>query len=265
MGRVTETVQTVNSAIRTLLILVVTGVLGTAGFLFYERVNEDSRELAAKEQELTSARATINEQTLQIQQLGSQVAEQAKEIERLDMALNLLKVDQRLARLEVVDQKRSEEDEDEVLETTVRFTELTPDGDPIGTGREFTVKGDVVYIDNWVVKFEDKFVEQADLARGTSLTLFRRIFGEYQSPNEGFQIDEVGSQPQAYASGGIPSDFEQNIWDQFWTFANNRELAQEQGIRAAHGEAVSIKAEEGKSYRVVLRASDGLSIVPEEG
>ena len=39
--------------------------------------------------------------------------------------------------------------------------------------------------------------------------------------------------------------------------------ARELGIRAAHGQAVSIKTQKGKSYRILLRASDGLSIVPD--
>ncbi len=58
------------------------------------------------------------------------------------------------------------------------------------------------------------------------------------------------------------TEFEKEIWDNFWTIANDPGLAEKKGIRAAHGEAVSMKAEKGKSYRIVLRASDGLSIVP---
>jgi hypothetical protein len=44
---------------------------------------------------------------------------------------------------------------------------------------------------------------------------------------------------------------------------NDEQKARDLGIRAAHGQAVSIKAQKGKSYRVLLRASDGLSIVPD--
>ena len=53
------------------------------------------------------------------------------------------------------------------------------------------------------------------------------------------------------------------IWSQFWEFANDREKAASKGIRAADGEAVSIKTQPGKTYRIVLRASDGLSISPD--
>ena len=68
----------------------------------------------------------------------------------------------------------------------------------------------------------------------------------------------------AYSRGGVPSEFEKQIWSDFWNIANDEAKAKELGIRAAHGEAVSIKAEKGKTYKVLLRASDGLSIAPDE-
>ncbi len=129
--------------------------------------------------------------------------------------------------------------------------------------KDFRINGDVVYIDNWVVKFDDKYVERAEIDRSTSLVLFRRIFGENQTPNDGFAIDAVGSRPQAYGSDNQMSDFEKKIWDEFWTIANDEAKAKELGIRAAHGEAPSMKLQKGKSYKVLLRASDGLSITPD--
>ena len=86
----------------------------------------------------------------------------------------------------------------------------------------FRIQGDVVYIDNWIVKFEDKYIERRRFERSTSLVLFRRIFGESQPPNEGLLIDEVGSRPQAYGRGNQMSDFEKQIWDEFWTIANDK-------------------------------------------
>jgi hypothetical protein len=59
------------------------------------------------------------------------------------------------------------------------------------------------------------------------------------------------------------NDAEREIWGKFWEYANNPELAGQAGIRAAHGEAPSIKLMPGKSYRVSLRASAGLEIAAE--
>ena len=187
-----------------------------------------------------------------------------EKIARLDTALRLLKVNHRLARLTAVDQTLDTSGEEDQLYSIVEFEELNDDGQPIDEPRQFRIKGDVVYLDNWIVKFDDKYIEQSDLDRSTSLVLFRRIFGEFQNPNDGYLIDESGVRPTAYARGGRMSEFERKIWNDFWNIANDPAAARDLGIRAAHGDAVSIKVQKGKSYRVMLRASDGLSIVPEE-
>jgi hypothetical protein len=174
--------------------------------------------------------------------------------------MRLLKVDHRLAQLTVLDQQRDPAS-DRVI-SRVRFVEVDDRGEPIDEAREFDVEGDVVYIDHWVVKFDDRYVEQADALRSASLVLFRRLFGEYQEPRDGFSLDRTGARPTAYAGGTAPTDFEEQIWDDFWMIANDPSRAASLGIRAAHGEAISMKVEPGREYRLMLRDSDGLSIVP---
>ena len=113
-----------------------------------------------------------------------------------------------------------------------------------------------------MVKFADEFVEQANLDRSTSICLFRRLFGEHQEPYQGYTLDQVESRPNVYGRDGMVSDFEQQIWSEFWEFANDPTRAAEKGIRAAHGEAVATRLRPGQTYRVLLRASDGLTIQP---
>ena len=60
------------------------------------------------------------------------------------------------------------------------------------------------------------------------------------------------------------TDLEKKIWGDFWNIANNEKMAHELGIRAAHGGAVSMKVQKGKTYRVIMRSTGDLSIVPEE-
>ncbi len=126
-----------------------------------------------------------------------------------------------------------------------------------------TVEGDVVYVDAWVIKYADQLVESGDPLRSTSVCLFRRIFGEYQQPTEGFALDPAGSRPSVYSQGGEISPMERDLWANFWEYANNPAKAKKAGVRAAHGEAPSIRLQVGKRYRVELRASGGLSIVPD--
>jgi uncharacterized protein YneR len=267
MGKVVETVQTINSAVRTFIAVVILGGAGIGGYAFYSKYSERDRELRETSKALTSAKLELDSAKTelaskieQVKNLEIDVAEKQERINRLETALHLLKVDQRLARLEVVRQEKNEESGH--ITTTVRFVELSPNGDAISEPREFQLHGDVVYVDNWIVKFDDKFIEEADLERGTSLCLFRRIFGENQSPIDGFSLDEVGMRPQAYARGSVMSDFEKEIWKDFWEFANDPRRAAEMGIRAANGEAVSVKVREGMKYSLELRTSGGMSISP---
>ena len=106
--------------------------------------------------------------------------------------------------------------------TTLEFFEVNSEGAPIDEQRrQFEIEGDRVYVECLVAKFEDKYVEQADLDRATAICLFQRIFGEYQQPQDGFRIDEIGSSPTSYARGGKMSEFEKTIWKDFWEFASN--------------------------------------------
>jgi hypothetical protein len=295
---VAQTVSTVNSLIRTLLLAAVLLLVGGAGWWGFKAVqgagaagkaaegalaearaalDVQARELAARDQllaergellaqqqrALAQRDQTIGEQARAIDALEADLAVKAARIERLETAMRLLKVDHRLARLTVLEQ--SPDPATGEIRTRLEFVELDERGAPLDTPREFVIRGDVVYVDNWVVKFDDAYIEQQDLLRSASLVLFRRIFGEFQEPTDGFAVDQVGQRPRAYGQGTIPGEFEEKIWRDFWTIANDPARAAQLGIRAAHGEAVSMKVRPGRRYRLVLRASDGLSIVPEDG
>ena len=274
-----EKVEVVNSAVRTLLGATLLGGVGVGGWYGYTQFNAKEIEAERHAQALSAAQeelhftqtqltkagveieekvAEIQEKTAEIGQLNTQVEQQQHEIERLDTAMRLLKVDHRVARISVVDQKRNEED-DSVL-TVIEFQELNENGDPVDEVRTFEIQGDVVYVDSWVVKFDDKYVQEADIDRATSLVLFRRLFGERQEPREGFALDQEGARPKIYGTGAELSTFEKKIWGDFWDVAHDDTKQEELGIRAIHGEAPSIKVKMGKAYRLDLRASGGLSI-----
>lgn len=271
MARWIDNLAVLNSALRTLMALVLFGGAGVGGWYGYNLVNEKERtardladaqgQLDKLQQTLTAKVAEVEQQAAEISKLETTVADQVRQIENLDTRLRLMKVDHRMARLKVLDQTQ-QPDLDEVI-TLVEFQELDPQGLSLGEPKRYQIRGDVVYLDSWVVKFDDKYVEAADLDRSTSLVLFRRIFGEFQEPRDGFIVDSEGERPAAYGRGGVMSEFERKIWGDFWNVANDPSRQAELGIRAAHGDAPSIKVRKGKSYRVDLRASGGLSIVDE--
>lgn len=244
-----NTISSLSQIVRGLVSLTLLGVVGTGGWMAY-RVYDDRIEL---DRELQQKTAELAAKTAQIERLG-------RENQRLNLALRLLKVDHRVAEITVVDQQPGPERPT----TRVRFVEVNSDGDPIGEPKTFTIEGDTVYVDAWVIKYADEAVERGDPLRATSVCLFRRIFGEYQEPSEGFAIDPTGSRPAAYSQGNEMTPLEREIWTNFWQYANDPARARQAGVRAAHGEAPSIRLQPGKKYRIELRASGGLSIVPED-
>ena len=276
MGRMTEGISAVNSFLRTLLAIVVVGGVGFGGWYGYTTFNareleaqQKAKRLEEAEQNLTSARARLEQaetdlvkQAAELKAKDAEIARLNESVRKLELAIRYLKIDHRVARFAAVEQSQDEATGE--ISSLIEFVELNDEGHPIDTPRQFRIRGDIVYIDGWVVKFEDKYVEQADLERGTSLLLFKRIFGSGQKPDDGYPLDEVGSAPKAYARGGKMSDFERKIWDDFWNIANDSEKAKQLGIRAAHGGAPFMKVEKGKSYRILLRASGDPTIVPEE-
>ena len=272
MAGFVESVSVINSALRTLLAMTVVGGLGAGGWYGYTVFNageiearKRAEELAQARDELERAQLELDEKQVLLEQkdvaigkLETTVIEQEEQIAHLDTALRLLKIDHRVARIRVLDQQTGFESGE--LVSVVEFQELDDRGEPVDGARQFRVAGDVVYVDSWIVKFDDKYVEQADIHRSTSLVLFRRIFGAAQEPRNGFSLDTEGRRPGAYDRGGKISAFERRIWDDFWSVANDEQKQAELGIRAAHGEAPSIKMEKGKAYRITLRASGGLTV-----
>jgi hypothetical protein len=98
----------------------------------------------------------------------------------------------------------------------------------------------------------------------TAICLFQRIFGEHQEAAQGYQLDEVGSRPTAYARGREMSDFERKIWSDFWLIANDPKRAADLGIFAAHGAAVSMRVKPQAKYLLELRTTGDITIRPVE-
>src|SRR5262245_8958284 len=199
-----EGLSTINSFLRTLIALVVLGGIGAGGYYGYTTYNAKELDIQKKDKALRDQERALAMTTSRLQQteadLASKITElQAKDreiatltasVKKLEMAIRYLKIDHRVARFTAVDQTKDETTGE--VSSLIEFVELNDEGHPIDTPRQFTIRGDVVYIDGWVVKFEDKYVEQADLERGTSLLLFKRIFGSGQKPDDGYPLDEFG-------------------------------------------------------------------------
>jgi hypothetical protein len=259
MGKINDSVRTFNSVARTLLFAVLLAGAGLTGWTGYSLYYEPQQKLVEQQRELVSVRAKLEQADQDLSSLSAELDEKNAQLDRLETSLRLLKLRHRIAHLRVVDQV-AQAASDRVV-STIEFYEVNDEGTPVSDDRKtFEIEGNRVYVECLVAKFEDRYVEQADLDRSTAICLFQRIFGEYQQPQEGYLVENVGSIPTSYARGGKMSEFEQQIWSDFWTIANDPQKAAELGIRAAHADAPSTRVQKGATYELELRSTGEFSI-----
>jgi hypothetical protein len=271
-----EGLSTVNSFLRTLVAIIVVGAVGVGGWFGYTTYNAKEIDARKKAAELKDANDKLAKATEDLEVAGAEIAKQSAriaeqqtqikdlnlQVDKLETSLAFLKVDHRVAKFTCLDQTKNEATGE--VTSLIEFVEVNDEGAPIDTPRQFRLPGDTVYIDSWVIRFKDEYVEQNDLERGSSLMLFKRIFGSGQKPEDGFPLDEFGSTARAYARGGMPSEFEKKIWDEFWNIANNPDELDRIGARSGSGVAPNMKVEKGKTYEIRLRAAGDPEIGPEK-
>ncbi|MDZ4756214.1 MAG: hypothetical protein SGJ11_17195 [Phycisphaerae bacterium] len=239
--------QAVQFILRTTALVVALGVVTLGGLYLWSSSREAELRL-----ELSRLEATMK----------AEIAAREAMITRLSRS-------HRKARVEVLSQVTgpdgwpSQRDSRNVLSTTVRFIEVDDDGRELGR-REFTVPGDMLFIDGWTARFPKEVVAEGNPLRDRTILLFRRIYSDRLMPAEGFPIDTPGAIPDGYA-GTEKLRFEQAVWQGFWKLASDPEAARRAGIAVAQGEAVYKPVRAGESYDVFVDAAAGLTLVPVDG
>lgn len=246
-----QKIQIVNSAIRTALLVLVLAVLGYAGCLGYNHYVLPG-QLAQRD--LQKLKEEFEQQAVALK-------ESRQMIDKLQTSLRLLKIDRRLANIKVREKGIDEATGKPFL--NVDFWEVSHSGEtPIGAVRSFRLNGDKMYVDCWLVQFEDEYIEKNDALRNASLCVLKSIWGDLDGPHGGHSLDyaQEGEQvPTVYKGEGDASEFERKIWSDFWAVSNDPKRQKELGIRASHGQVNYMQVEEGKTYQVEVRASGGAS------
>jgi hypothetical protein len=149
------------------------------------------------------------------------------------------------------------------LQTTLLFVEYAKDGSSLPP-KSFVIDGKMAHIDAMVVKFEPDYVGKNDLLRGSSICLFTRIYGDRQTPEQGFPIDAPGQPPDIYR-GADPrvSQFEQALWHDFWKLADDPAYRRQQGVRIANGQGLWGPFEPGKLYTITIESNGGMNLSSE--
>ena len=188
------------------------------------------------------------------------IEEQARQIETLENIATRLQAERRVADILVTEQER---DEEGTLHTTLLFVEYGRSGEPLAPKR-FEVVGDRVHVETQLIKFERHFVREGDPLRGKSLVLFSSIYGSATPPEKGLPVDEPGRAPKVYR-GADPrqSEYEQELWRDFWKLMSDTPYANSKGVRVAQGETVWGIFEPDKLYTITLESAGGLSLTNE--
>ena len=201
----------------------------------------------------------------QIQKLEQQRQKLEEEKHQLETVVQRLSDETRVAEVLVTDQKTVEG----YLRTTLLFVEYARDGTAL-TPKTFTIDGATAHIDAMVIKFDRDFVAQNDPLRGHSIALFRRLFGESQSPERGWPIDEPGKIPDIYRGPRESIEqtaklaaFEQDLWQNFWRLAEDKEYRTSKGVRVANGQGIWGPFAPDKLYTLTLDADGGLNLTSE--
>jgi hypothetical protein len=255
MSNFMTNLKTLNSVVRTGLLVGFLGIFGYGSWFGYERYVKPGLQ----------AEAAIAEAARLEKELAESLKKQEEltvENDRMQTSLKLLKTDRRIANVEIME-KTIDEEGTPIME--VRFTEVDDYGDVIGSAKDYTIKGDQFFIDCWVATFEDKYIEQADELRNASLFAFKSIYGDAERPRDAQRLDsDSNDRPPGIYDDQRKRDFEQQIWRDFWAVCNDRARQKELGIRAAYGQANHLVAEAGQRYQVVIRSSGGVSLTPIE-
>lgn len=184
-----------------------------------------------------------------------QIRQLQEEKKVLQQIVQRLGEERRIAEMLVTDQKTI----DGVLNTTVLFVEYAKDGTALPP-KSFTLKGEKIHIDALVIKFDGQYVQQNDPLRGQSIALFTKIYGDQQTPAQGFDIDSPGRIPEIYR-GADPkvSAFEQKLWQDFWRLAEDKQYRQEMGVRVADGQGTWGPLEPDKLYTLSIESNGGIN------
>jgi hypothetical protein len=117
--------------------------------------------------------------------------------------------------------------------------------------------GELVYFEAAVVKFDHELVGKGDADRGSSIAVFRRVFGELQLAAEAPPLDSLAVAPRLERTNGNPDD---RISQLFWDLMENPDLASQYGVRVAQCEAPAVMLREGQIWEVSLDAAGGVNL-----
>jgi len=166
------------------------------------------------------------------------------ENKELKQAISMLTTEDQIGYAKVISQRA----EDGRLLTTLRFVETSQDDKTKKIlQKEYTIEGDVIHFDALIIKFDDQMVMDG---KARALYLWRRVYGEKMTPEEGYPIEVPGAEPRRYRDllKVLPIEHQELFWSNIWDLANNPEQLAQHGIKAIYGNVIYSQLREGLIY-----------------
>jgi len=189
---------------------------------------------------------------LEVQRLNAQVESLEKEKVQLGEYIKRLSASRRVAQADCL---RQTTDDHGRIHSLIRWLEIAPDG-TLGEPQSLETLGELVYFEAAVIKFTSESIAAAEPGRTTSLALFRRIFGDMQTPALVANLE-----PFIYSNETQAETKEhERLWELFWQMMEDPALAERYNVRVAQVEAPAVRVRAGQIFEVSLDAAGGLNV-----
>ncbi len=175
----------------------------------------------------------------------------------LRQVIERLSAESRIAEILVTKSEYSEESK-RIL-TTIKFLEFDTQGEPLKP-KYFSFQGNIIQFQSLVIRFNDSLVKAGDKIRGKSAYLFTKAFVLDEDNTQIFNITESKSIPQGYKIAGLNSDYEKELWEDFWTYALDPHVRDRAGIKNAQIEAPGTIFLPGTIYTLYIEHDGGIRI-----
>ena len=155
----------------------------------------------------------------------------------------------------------SQDTRDGKLYTKLLFVEVDPsDYSKKILEKEVEIEGDVVHFDTLIVTFSGDLVMDG---KERAMYMWRRIYGETMSPEEGISIEIAGQPSPRYAHICEKLSIEDRalFWSEIWNLSNNPKRLESLGIKAIFGNDVYRPLKPGLIY--IFKVSSTGTLYPE--
>lgn len=189
--------------------------------------------------------------------LGRFINRYANENKILKQVIFRLEADSRIAEVLVTDVSFDEKIGKKL--TTIKFLEFDTKGNP-AQPKYFTFPGNIIQFQSLIVRFNDSYVIRNDSLKGKSIYLFWKVFMLDGANTKEFEISKFNQVPEGYAIENARNPFEVKLWQKFWDYALNPEIAKKIGIKNAQIEAPGTMFVPGTLYTIKIEHDGGMRI-----